>query len=704
MISRAARERNFKMKKAAPLPFLFALFALSVLTADFLSAQESAGSPLPENWLSEWKNPTARMRPMQIVHGADLTDPAKAAYYRDDCGLGGLVINVGGNDYIRNQENWDRFVQGAKNAADAGLRLWIYDEQGYPSLEAGGVVLEGRPELVSKELVWDKDAPEPFTVRDCYEFTHSCNSYSTARRYPNPLNPAAVERFIEVTHARYKKELGDELYNKIESFFTDEPSMMAANLGQIPEDVRKRIKIDDPIDPDKKNLPMLPWCDDLEAQYKARYGEELRPHFLSLFTGQTDADKKIRANYWKLIEDLYAERFYGAIQKFCRDNGGPVSSGHTLHEEILNGHVPLDGNKMRTVKAFDIPGLDLLNSDAFACQHGAWLAAAFPCSAARLNGQRRTMSEVSDFGQIMGGEKKSVPLDWMEATAAWQAAWGVTDFMLYYGIHGTSNAPYRNEESHKKYSEFVGRLNAVLLDAEPVRPLLLYYPIETMQREFCPTKERVNDFPQSETMNAATSSFVGIGRALMRAQIPFTVIDGDSILELADERLAAYTGILFPRESNPPQNVRDRLEKVWQISAAEKESAGGAARFMTAGAEDPCDTPEAVAESFAASAGPRLAISPASDHLTEGVFARDGRLIFLTANLYGDAYSGTVSMTTPEFGPFAGKKYSSEGWAVMDPQTGEVKPLAVSLNDGKITFPLELTERESLLVVSPKAE
>ncbi|MBO7708070.1 MAG: hypothetical protein J6S42_05265, partial [Thermoguttaceae bacterium] len=115
-----------------------------------------ADDPVPSNWLADWSDPPAADRPLQMVHGRDLTDPAAARYFRDECGLGGVVINVGGAGYIRNDENWKRFVQGARTASDAGLRLWIYDEEGYPSLEAGGVVLEEAPELVSKELVWDK--------------------------------------------------------------------------------------------------------------------------------------------------------------------------------------------------------------------------------------------------------------------------------------------------------------------------------------------------------------------------------------------------------------------------------------------------------------------------------------------------------------------------------------------------------------------
>lgn len=681
----------------------FVISLVFPLTALWADDSTPPGASIPADWLSEWANPPARLRPLQIVHGTDLSDPAKAVYFRDECGLGGLVVNVGGADYIRNQANWDRFVAGVKNADAAGLRLWIYDEQGYPSLEAGGVVLEGRPELVSQELVWDKEAAEPFTVRECYEFTHACNNYAAARKYPNPLNPAATERFLDVTHARYRKELGDELYQKIEAFFTDEPSMMAANLGQLPEEVRKRVPTDDALDPDKKNLPMLPWCDDLEAQYQARYGEELRPDFLSLFTGETDANKQVRARYWKLIEDLYAERFFGAIRAWCRENGRPVSSGHTLHEEILKGHVPLDGNKLRTLKTLDIPGLDLLNSDAYACQFSAWLAAAFPCSAAKIIGQRRTMTEVSDFGQIMGGEKKSVPLDWMEATCAWQAAWGVTDFTLYYGIKGTENAPYRNEESHKNFCEFVGRLNAILLDAKTVRPLLLYYPIETMQREFRPVAERVNDSVQSDTMNIAAGSFVAIGRALMRSQIPFTVIDADSIAELSNERLAEFTGIIYPWESNPPQSVNEKLAAAWKIPAAGQMSAAAdVQRFMSAAAERAYEAPENFADSFVAKASARLEIAPASDHLTEGVFERDGRLIFLLSNLYGDTYTGTVTLVLPSVGPFAEKTFAAFGWTAMNPQTGEIAPLSVTTNEnGALTFALELKARQTILIVAP---
>ncbi|MGI5831064.1 MAG: hypothetical protein ACOX6D_00810 [Thermoguttaceae bacterium] len=647
-----------------------------------------AGEPVPVDWLGDWENPPAAMRPLQMVHGIDLTDPKTAIYFRDRCGLGGLVVNVGGAGYIRNDENWKRFVDGVRVASEAGLRLWVYDEDGYPSLEAGGVVLESAPELVSKELVWDKDHPdEPFTVRDCYEFTHSCNNYAACRRYPNPLEPESTEKFIEVTHRRYKDELGEELYNKIEAFFTDEPSMMAVNLGQIPEDARRRVPTLDPLDPEKKNLPMLPWCSDLEKQYKDRYGEELRPHFLSLFTGESLQDKNVRARYWRLIEDLYAERYFGAIRAWCRANGKPLSSGHTLHEETLNGHVPLDGNKMRTLKMLDLPGLDNLNSDPAVSAYSGWMAAAFPCSAAQMIGSRRVMDEMSDHGQVNSGDRRPVPLDWMTAAAAWQMAWGVTDFTLYYAINGGEKAPYRNEESHRAYCEFVGRINSILLPAKPVRPILLYYPIETMQREFKPVAGCVNNAPQSIPMTNTVESFVKIGTALSRAGIPFTVIDGDSIDELSPERLREWNALIVPHDADPPIDTLDRLARAWDEEGRPEDSA----RFFFADRAHPFDTPKAVAEALDAVARPRLKCDPPFIYLAQGVFERDGNLAVVLVNTWGDPWEGTVQLASD-------RAVSDAPWSVLNPRTGSMTRLEQTA--GKA--PLRLEPRETALLVIPR--
>ena len=64
-----------------------------------------------------------------------------------DIGMGGIVVNVGYDDYLDNEDAWQRFLVGVRSAAELGMRIWIYDENGYPSGTAGGKVLQGHPEL-----------------------------------------------------------------------------------------------------------------------------------------------------------------------------------------------------------------------------------------------------------------------------------------------------------------------------------------------------------------------------------------------------------------------------------------------------------------------------------------------------------------------------------------------------------------------------
>ncbi|MGL6195323.1 MAG: hypothetical protein ACRC2T_10935 [Thermoguttaceae bacterium] len=48
---------------------------------------------VPETWLADWNNPPAETRPLQIVHGGvvNYDTPEKMEYFKEQCGLGGLV-------------------------------------------------------------------------------------------------------------------------------------------------------------------------------------------------------------------------------------------------------------------------------------------------------------------------------------------------------------------------------------------------------------------------------------------------------------------------------------------------------------------------------------------------------------------------------------------------------------------------------------
>jgi hypothetical protein len=463
---------------------------------------------------------------------------------------------------------------------------------------AGGLVLEGHPELESQALVYDntKTGETAFGVRPAYEYTHASNKYAPLRRYPNPLNPAATQRYIDVTHNAYKKRLG-ELHNYVEAYFTDEPSLNVVNIGTIPEEARKTIPTIDPVSPDVPLLPMLAWSDELE---KMNFNKK------SLFTGDADAEKNERQRFWQTVAQLNAKYYYGAIHDWCKENK-VASSGHTLHEENILGHVPLDGNKLTVLREMDIPGLDELNSWTQVNVHGGWKAAGFPASAAALNGTRKIFTEISDFAQKMSKDKKPATLDWMEAAAAWEAIWGVTEFTLYYRIDDRSPA------IHKQYCDYVGRLNAILRDAAPVHSALLYYPITDVQREYKPTAEPLSLKLQSQRLQEIIQSFDRLGGMLVRNQVPFIIVDEQGVKDWIKRTGKSDWTVFVPQNVSLPAEVK-------QLGIKEVRDDNFAAGLNSS----------------------REKFEPANELLSFGKFQRDGKTIYVVFNADEKPYNGTL--------------------------------------------------------------
>ncbi len=204
-------------------PTIAALLSLLLLLGLPTQAAE-----LPPQWQAAWDSPAATDRPLQIVHGIDLTgklpegmdqllpdaEPGgiarKGLEYFQQRGLGGIVCNVAFDNYLESEENWKKLITAVETCHDLGMVVWIYDELGYPSGAAGGLVLERNPEFEAQELAYDASLDDPFIVRAAYEHTHASNNYHAARRYANLIDDRAVACFIDVTHNAYYQRLKPE--------------------------------------------------------------------------------------------------------------------------------------------------------------------------------------------------------------------------------------------------------------------------------------------------------------------------------------------------------------------------------------------------------------------------------------------------------------------------------------------------------------
>ncbi len=649
-----------------------------------------AGEPaLPPKWLASWNQPPLADRPMLIIHGfspaTDIpdgvqqilgqpaTNPAEAKrtrYFSDlqALGLGGVVANVAFKDYMRSEESWQDLVAGVEACAKLGMAVWLYDEDGYPSGAAGGLVLKDNPAFEASELAFDPSQPEPFVVRPAYEFTHASNNYYAARRYVNLLDGRATRSFIAHTHEAYWKRLKPHFGKTIQATFTDEPSLIAVNLGQIPEEARKRVRVADPPDPAVRPLPCVPWGYDLPQQYKKRYGEDLLARRRSLFEGDSAEDRRVRSQFWALVADLVAERYFAPIQAWCSRHR-VASSGHILWEEAVMHHPALDGNHLKALSRMDIPGLDMLSSDPETVFHGGWLAAALPASASMLTGGRRVMTEVSDFSQTQGGQGPA-DLAAMEATAAWQAAWGVTDFTLYYRVAD------RPAEATRAYGDFVGRLNALLKPARLAPRVLLYYPVCDLWAEYRPVAEPLRLESQSPRARSIVGSFNRLGQALLRSQVPFALVDheflakgrvrSDSTLAIKDQRFEA---IVLPQDVELPADAARVVE-----------------RFRGRGDKVIADTGKLDGSALCEALRPALRLTPACDRIVLGRFLRDGREILLLVNVGRHPYAGTLTTGG-----------AATQWLALDPAAGSTAAIEA---DASGLLRLSLAPRQAMVLVT----
>lgn len=525
-------------------------------------------------------------------------------------GFGGIVANVGHEEYLENEDEWNVFLAGVNAAQELGMRVWIYDEHGYPSGAAGGIVLRDHPEYEAQGLVqmrqtwkvgpiemrppsgWlytvrveakidnagdiidltthvdsngqlQVELPVPCTVtrydvRRAFEGTHATRNVFRQRRYINVLQQEAVDYFFKVTDEQYLAHLG-EAAKGIEAVFTDEPSFMAAYFPEIPEKFWGKIQSQDEPDPTFDRLPMIPWEKSLPEKFRQRWGYDLIPEIGRLFEGGGSKDLIVRHDFHQLLSEIYARTFFETQQERLA-KAGIQFSGHVLAEESVIHHVACEGNVMTNLRAMGIPGIDMLNSIGeeildslrlLTCKYGS--------SSAHAARRKQVMCEASDFEQQVAGRVST--LEERRGAIAVQMALGVTTITSYYPWHDV------DPDGRRALLDFCARLAVIVRHGAHVADVALLYPIRTAWAYYRPTAEVLSAVNTDEPLRSMDSHLHKIARTLIEQGIDFDFIDTQDLIDArcVNGRLRVgdelYSILLIPPGAVMCQNDLKTLEQ-----------------------------------------------------------------------------------------------------------------------------------------------
>jgi len=524
------------------------------------------------------QNPPREHGIYPIIHDG-IRNPEWILDHARRCGFAGAVVNIRYTKGFPDDEaEWASFNKGSRALIDDGLKLWIYDEKGYPSGTAGGAVLERHPEYENEGLVcyryWKTlsgplsfraDTPDgalfkalliPFTgepeidishtandrgtlyfdvpqgayrlvvlvVRRLFDGTHAAHSYSEPRRYIDLFNKDATRAFLEVTHEKYKSVIGDEFGRGVRAFFTDEPSLIGWGIPTI-------------------TYPYISWSPSFPKKFKERYGYGIEKAVIAVLGLPCERAIVKRCDFWEFAATELAENFFGELQAWCRENGIP-SSGHLLCEENLLEHVFCYGSYYKSCKRLDWPGIDQLESepDKLMNEHHIPIGR-LAASIADVFGQGESFTEASDHTSIH--HNRRIPLEWIKASINWHFAMGINNMTSYYNL---ARYPAEELRALNRYTATVGSL---LRLGERYSRVAVLYPEHAMWSSFV-VNERPHSSGQSPEAEALHQTFAKASWDLLHRQIDFDYIDEDVIkaADIADGKLCfgsrAYECVVLP--------------------------------------------------------------------------------------------------------------------------------------------------------------
>ena len=410
-----------------------------------------------------------------------------------DMGMGGFVIHSrnGLKTEYMGKQFMDMVKLSVKTADELGLKVWLYDEDRWPSGNAGGkvtkdkkyrqrslIVTTSAPDVMSFDeflaafkLQFDSDGYLTEYTRcedgkgDVYFYVHTeaDNPRFNGSANVDVLNEEAVSKFIESTYEVYYRELGEYFGNTVEAIFTDEPQSMRciyANRSELSDFTGAQIT----------------WTDDFAKTYALEYGEDI-VELLPEIIWEPKYLSRVRYRFHEHCAKRFKNAYSAQIGAWCKDHGISFT-GHFILEETMESQTSCTKDVMRCYADEQILGIDIL-------QGKYELATALQCrSVANQMGGVRMMSE------LYGVNNWDTPFREFFHQGNWQAAMGVNirvPHLSWVSMLGEGKRDYPATFSYqspwyldaKKLEDHFSRIHTVLDQARPNVHVGVIHPIES---------------------------------------------------------------------------------------------------------------------------------------------------------------------------------------------------------------------------------
>jgi len=478
-----------------------------------------------------------------------------------------------GSPYL--SKGWFKLVkQTVELARERDMRIWIVDEGKYPSGFAGGKFTTDAPELRMKALViadqieltggdtlirqlsgdivsavavnlldstnkifdiqsgklhWTVPAGQWKVILIKHDFcsspTRAVNNPTRGKDPSNSLcdylDPAATAKFIEFTHEQHKKYISEEFGRTVLGFRGDEPDY---------------------------SIRGIPWTPQIFNVFEQQKGYDVQPYVASFFTARlTDEQKKIKADYWDVWSDLFAENFFKVQADWCARHNLEYLV-HLNKEDDMMALVSHEGDFFKCMRYVQMPGVDAIWNQIWPDKVADYPK--YASSVAHVYGKPRAFTESFAAYHILPDVQ--------------QAKW-VLDYQLVRGINmvevmfvpASSNGQvglngWTAAEQFPSIAQYIHRASYLLSQGRPAAQIAVYFPTTSMWLG----------------NNKSDESALHTMQQLLEHQRDFDFVDENalsSVLRLERRSLRNLSGqnyrtILIPTVSSISETTLDRLQ------------------------------------------------------------------------------------------------------------------------------------------------